>query len=649
MRLHQFIILSALVSLLLGCESEAKKEKENSVDADKKGSNSEVGTKNSQADQSRRSSSNGYKAKLGDIYLALTQSKSWTSDVAEPNYDPAEESLHEVVAVYKNRLSCSHRSRVDTAGVSTYSDEGCKEYNALSCGTAEIDAETDCSSKSIEKITVNEFKDAKGKEETCRTVTHLDNDTVSISKTINREWKHRKALKKDRIVKWDTQTCAIVIPDADYETDTEVDPCRAGDETVASMSRQSWEIKEQKHGPGGVRHTEIEEAKLVIDDIDSSTKVSKTVGLTCVVEGERLRISAQKSACREETLQNLSVTVSDLPISETSNASLIEAQVTFAAGAGPLTTEDHQCSITVSKDNYNQMIYGKLDCTNNYDWEGNLVTLSGLEFRCHAPNGYSDFNIDPEKPFAGKHYSSAGSGNSGQNGTSGNDQTGSTGSDSGIGGNQTGDNQGNDNQGASNNNNDSGNTANNSGGSSSSNVNSNQGNSGGSSLPTDGQIVFVSSYTSQGGMNYGGAVGRAGADARCTEAARNSSLGLTGNFRAILSNDASDARDHARVMGTVYNTNGDVVAANSTEFFGTIRSPMSYDENGVDRGAVHVHTGSRPNATHHYSRSCFHWERTNASITRTNWGVANRLDGSRFKVDDDRCTKQAHVYCMQQR
>lgn len=52
-------------------------------------------------------------------------------------------------------------------------------------------------------------------------------------------------------------------------------------------------------------------------------------------------------------------------------------------------------------------------------------------------------------------------------------------------------------------------------------------------------------------------------------------------YRAVLSDSTADAIDHTNIQGAVYNTNGDLLATDATDFFdGVLINPIGYDEFG---------------------------------------------------------------------
>lgn len=115
--------------------------------------------------------------------------------------------------------------------------------------------------------------------------------------------------------------------------------------------------------------------------------------------------------------------------------------------------------------------------------------------------------------------------------------------------------------------------------------------------------------------------------------------GLDITYRAVLSDSKSNAVDTTNILGRVYNTNGDLLALDSADFFdGTLVNPIGFDEFGdaIDSGQSAMWSGVVAGGTVS-SVTCGCWDLNDvdlitggATATSTNW-----LQGSSLQCVGD--------------
>jgi len=171
-------------------------------------------------------------------------------------------------------------------------------------------------------------------------------------------------------------------------------------------------------------------------------------------------------------------------------------------------------------------------------------------------------------------------------------------------------------------------------------------------IPSDpGPVVFVSSGTYMAGNCVGGIYGYSGACAECQALA--ASAGLSGTFKAILSDAGGNAKDRLNLYDMQYfNLNGNIVSIDSAGFWdGEIDNPIAYDENGISRGG-YVWTGSDRygawGGDGSVNEACSNWGSCND--TYMGGGIAGSATAyNRYWLDDANpgCGAYCRIYCIQ--
>lgn len=137
----------------------------------------------------------------------------------------------------------------------------------------------------------------------------------------------------------------------------------------------------------------------------------------------------------------------------------------------------------------------------------------------------------------------------------------------------------------------------------------------------------------------------AGADTYCGTVATNARL--TGTWKAVLSNDSTNAKDRLTIGGSVFNMQGEELATSSADLWdGTLAYSVKYDELGTAQETATVWTGTLSNGTKETtSKNCSNWGATTGSgrigyaNSTTDW-----LNGS----FDGGCGNTFSIYCISQ-
>lgn len=175
--------------------------------------------------------------------------------------------------------------------------------------------------------------------------------------------------------------------------------------------------------------------------------------------------------------------------------------------------------------------------------------------------------------------------------------------------------------------------------------------SGGSSPPVDSyHTIFVTSSGYAG--DFGGVSGVNGADAKCAAKAATGSKtsGLSGHWRAVLSDPTVNAKDHITFYANakLKNTNGDTVVNLGSDLWsgGSLLNPIRYNENGGD-SAKYGWTGSNSDGTRATAGgqddSCGNW--TQGSNTGNGiYGDPHLTNSSWINSGTDACGSQGGHY-----
>lgn len=166
------------------------------------------------------------------------------------------------------------------------------------------------------------------------------------------------------------------------------------------------------------------------------------------------------------------------------------------------------------------------------------------------------------------------------------------------------------------------------------------------------QFVFVTQKNYDSKMG-----GLSGADSICQAEA--TAGGLAGVYKALLSDDNTDAKDRVRFPGAIRNLNGDVLEESEAELWdGTIKRAINIDSkaNFVYQGTgQRVFTGSLGNGTRSLSNeSCDNWSTTPSSSLRSIAGFVESGPASApanphwFTYQSSNlCDSGARLYCAE--
>jgi len=152
--------------------------------------------------------------------------------------------------------------------------------------------------------------------------------------------------------------------------------------------------------------------------------------------------------------------------------------------------------------------------------------------------------------------------------------------------------------------------------------------------------IFVTSTTTTG--NIGGITG---ADTTCRNLAADASLAQPNQYRAVLSDSATDARTHITVNGPIYNVQDDLIATDASDLWdGELLKPVYYDETGVLQ-EVAVWTGTNTNGSKQAATTfCGNWNL--GTGTGPLIGFSEKTDAGWIAQSSPACATNAHLYCL---
>lgn len=156
-------------------------------------------------------------------------------------------------------------------------------------------------------------------------------------------------------------------------------------------------------------------------------------------------------------------------------------------------------------------------------------------------------------------------------------------------------------------------------------------------------VLFATSTGYNGNLG-----GLSGGDAKC--AARATAAGLTGTWKAVLSNSSTNAKDRLSITTKVYNRKGEKLASNAAGLWdGDIEEDVDYNEYGVEiNGNEITWSGTFSNGTKS-SDTCNNW--TSSTNGNSYWGrvgQADRHDEDWISDTEKHCNQIYRIYCISQ-
>jgi hypothetical protein len=153
------------------------------------------------------------------------------------------------------------------------------------------------------------------------------------------------------------------------------------------------------------------------------------------------------------------------------------------------------------------------------------------------------------------------------------------------------------------------------------------------------QRVFVTSIA------YGpdfGALSQA--DTLC--ATRAAAVSLGGTWKAIISNDSTNAKDRITISGVVRNMLSEKVADDAADFWdGSLDQAILLDESGAMRN-VSVWTGSLSDGTKHPFDNCFNWQTVGPAFSGASGGAGQSDAQWIAGAGSVQCTSGQSLYCI---
>jgi len=165
--------------------------------------------------------------------------------------------------------------------------------------------------------------------------------------------------------------------------------------------------------------------------------------------------------------------------------------------------------------------------------------------------------------------------------------------------------------------------------------------------------IFVTSESYRGNLG-----GLSGADSKCQTQAENA--GLTGTWKAILSDRRNHAKDRIEINGWIYNTRNNIVAFSEADFWdGALYSPVLYTEDGETTPSYSFYgvwtgsdfTGRRDWYLLPFAPGAFCRDWRSMEYSASVMAIRGRQDESQREWVDDGaefCVMKLHLYCISQ-
>lgn len=174
-------------------------------------------------------------------------------------------------------------------------------------------------------------------------------------------------------------------------------------------------------------------------------------------------------------------------------------------------------------------------------------------------------------------------------------------------------------------------------------------------LPGEHRIFITKSSSIKADFSSSGLTGIAGADALCNAYAEAASLKK--EYKAIISDDTSAAKDRLVFTGSIYTVSGSIktkVAESSSEFWDSsssdLLSKIDWDEDGRSVTSGNVWTGTTSSGTSH-TENCSNWATSSLSDGSKKGGFGDVNQTNDLWIEDGTgqpCSLTAHLYCISQ-
>lgn len=151
--------------------------------------------------------------------------------------------------------------------------------------------------------------------------------------------------------------------------------------------------------------------------------------------------------------------------------------------------------------------------------------------------------------------------------------------------------------------------------------------------------IFVSSTRQDGNLG-----GLSGADATCQSLADGANL--TGQWKALLSDSSTNAKDRLLIVGPVFNLNDQKIADNANDLWdGQLDNAVRYDQNVVEVSATKVWTGTFADGTSSTTFTCTNWTSNSGSV-KGRYGRSNHVGNGWMEDDKDPCDEIRRLFCI---
>lgn len=163
-------------------------------------------------------------------------------------------------------------------------------------------------------------------------------------------------------------------------------------------------------------------------------------------------------------------------------------------------------------------------------------------------------------------------------------------------------------------------------------------NSGTFSFKVTTHTAFITAATHMGDLE-----GLTGADSICQGEADSASL--DGTFMAILSDSEENAKNRIEILGNVFDTNGNLIASNSTDFWdGTLGNSIKYTASGSELTSKNTWTGSDGTGTYS-TNACSDWRNKTGTVNGS-FGINSNTDSTWLSSATSTCSTANYLYCI---
>ena len=315
--------------------------------------------------------------------LSLTQKvKSWSGGETEPSdWQSVTKASELVTTLYPpgSGGSCNYLVQRRSDGDVAWVLRGCAQ-ETLGCEPA---SSTKCEDSPLEPRDFGTtFKSASGTIRTCRTQQDVAGGNSLITLSVSQVFTSPQALVPDRVVYRLDKTCSQVVAAGG---DVNVDPCKSED-AGATRHVTEWSLDEQVRGKVRNLAKKPVFAKVTTSGLPSKMSLATP---SCVLASGRLTVTQSVTACQGNTLQQMTISLTGVPVTSSINSALPASGVSVSTDSGNHTaTADGDCTITVEPDPDAALIQGEVSCASAFvapETGSSPIHIRNYKFSCLAP------------------------------------------------------------------------------------------------------------------------------------------------------------------------------------------------------------------------------------------------------------------------